>query len=232
MATTIENIRNWDFRISKKINAYGSSKIVPIIRFISFFGRETIWLLLIAIFVFIWYDPIALVYIGGSFAHGVLLIVPLKKFSNRKRPFIVMEDVQVLERKPLSSSFPSWHSYNVASQALIISFLLNSVLVAIIMFVLTAFVAFSRVYLGVHYLSDVISGIILGIVGSIIMLLFIGPFYITIIQLLESYVIHKLQYFRVNSMLYTNFYYLLFVVMIFALILLFASFKKIKEKYN
>ena len=115
-------IDQWDQRIILKYNGLGGKPITIILRFISFFGRETIWLFLIGFYLFIWYDPFLLSYISATFLTGLILILAIKQTVKRKRPFERFEDgkIVIFERKPTSRSFPSWHSYNVMSQGLLI----------------------------------------------------------------------------------------------------------------
>ena len=83
----------------------------------------------------------------------------LKYFFARPRPFTVLPDVHKLVSAS-QFSFPSGH----AAQA----FMAASVLAGffkkyIIFFTLAALIGFSRVYCGVHFVSDVMGGAVLGI---------------------------------------------------------------------
>lgn len=98
---------------------------------------------------------------------GTLLInnMFLKNVINRTRPYEVIDGLTYLVRTPVDSSFPSGHSA-------------CSFAVACIMFrrlprrygvpalILAILIALSRLYVGVHYPSDVLFGTISGIVIS------------------------------------------------------------------
>ena len=98
---------------------------------------------------------------------GTLLVnnVFLKNVVNRTRPYEVIEGLTYLVRTPVDSSFPSGHSA-------------CSFAVACIMFrrlprkygvpalILAILIALSRLYVGVHYPSDVLFGTISGIAIS------------------------------------------------------------------
>jgi undecaprenyl-diphosphatase len=91
-------------------------------------------------------------------AMGVLLPVNLtveglKLSVNRMRPDG--------ERKRANSSFPSSHAANAASLALVLG--LRWRRLAIPLWLLAATVAFSRMYLNRHFLSDVLCGMAIGV---------------------------------------------------------------------
>ena len=86
----------------------------------------------------------------------------LKNLVERARPFDKIPGLQFLIRKPHDFSFPSGHTSS--------SFAVATVFLATLplWFGLTALgiaavIAFSRMYLGVHYPSDVLCGMVLGI---------------------------------------------------------------------
>ena len=92
--------------------------LTTLLKIISFLGRETLWMLLMVFYLFIFYDSFLFSSISAVFLIGILIIAPIKKLIDRDRPFESLNNIEVLERKPTSRSFPSWHSYNVASQGL------------------------------------------------------------------------------------------------------------------
>ena len=73
---------------------------------------------------------------------------------------MVLSDVRVLEECGNSFSFPSGH----AAKAFLAATILSGFFVRRkkLFFTLAALVAFSRIYLGVHYPSDVLAGFALG----------------------------------------------------------------------
>ncbi len=84
----------------------------------------------------------------------------LKPLVARIRPYDINTTVEILVHKPSSYSFPSGHSaqaFTVAS-----AFLFMKYHYAKPMLVLAAIIAFSRVYLYVHYPTDVIAGAAIG----------------------------------------------------------------------
>lgn len=101
-----------------------------------------------------------------SIALGALITnLALKNLVDRTRPYEAVAAVIPLIPHPLDSSFPSGHTCASFAAALIyIRMLPKSVGIATV--VLAALIAFSRLYLGVHYPSDVLGGFLVACVAS------------------------------------------------------------------
>ena len=225
-------VDQWDQKIILKYNGLGGKVTTFILKVFSFFGRETLWLCLIAFYLLIWYDPFLLSYISATFLTGVILILAIKQAVKRERPFerLEMDKIIVFGRKPTSRSFPSWHSYNVVSNGLLIGlFFLNSPIITILFLIGAIIVSFSRIQLGVHYPTDVIFGGIFGVVGFLIALYLIGPLMFNLLSYLEQVSIYQIQYRQLNSMLVNSIGYLLLTISIFIIIFLLALIETIKD---
>lgn len=98
-----------------------------------------------------------------TFVSGELII---KNLVCRPRPFYENSDLQLIVPPPSGFSFPSSHASTSFAAATVI-FMFSKKLGAV-GFILAFLVAFSRLYLYVHYPSDVICGMILGIFWGII----------------------------------------------------------------
>jgi undecaprenyl-diphosphatase len=224
-------VDEWDRKIIIKYNTFGGKRVTSILKLISFFGRETLWISLIAFFLLIWYDPFLLTNLSAIFLMGLLLIVVTKRIFNRSRPFESFEEgkIIILERKPSSSSFPSWHSFNIMAYGLLLGgFFLKSPIVTFLMFFLATLVSFSRIQLGVHYPSDVIIGSLLGIIGFLLSIYLIAPLLQIIITYFESF-IYEIDYQRINSMLTERVWYLILCITVYLMIFLSATYKRIKD---
>lgn len=88
-------------------------------------------------------------------------IFPLKSLFARDRPFEIRECVNLLISAPHDHSFPSGHS-SVSFAAATTIFLFNKKWGSAAL-VVAALIAFSRLYLYVHFPSDVFVGICFGI---------------------------------------------------------------------
>ncbi len=89
-----------------------------------------------------------------------LIVGTIKNAIARPRPFLVLPDDIVRLNRPGSGSMPSAHAANwFAAATVLFLFYRRS---GWLMFPMAAAVAFSRVYVGVHYPGDVTAGAILG----------------------------------------------------------------------
>lgn len=86
----------------------------------------------------------------------------LKNIFSRPRPFEVLDNVYKLVSSA-GYSFPSSHAVNSFNVATLIMLFFRNKLYTIIAFIISFLSLYSRVYVGVHYPSDVIFGAILGI---------------------------------------------------------------------
>jgi undecaprenyl-diphosphatase len=220
-------IKNWDRKLSIRLNGIGGTFLTYALRLFSFLGRETIWLLLIAFYIFIWLDPFIFINIGSAYLIGLLLIVPIKTLINRERPFREITEIRVSGRKPSSGSFPSWHAYNIVSQSIIFLHIFSSPFLIPVSFFLTVLVCFSRVQLGVHYISDVIMGILIGLIGGFSTITIISPFFLKVFYKIPEMnpELFQTTLQTVNPLLFHNILYFSLCVVIFGAIILLGSYK-------
>lgn len=85
----------------------------------------------------------------------------IKPLVHRPRPPDVLTDVRVIDQRPITSSFPSGHTARAFAGALAVSRLLPSMRVA--WWALAMAIGISRIYVGVHWPSDVIAGALVGL---------------------------------------------------------------------
>lgn len=88
----------------------------------------------------------------------------LKPLVARLRPFTVNTAIELLIPPPTDFSFPSGHTF--ASFASASAILKTNKRVGLPALVLALLIAFSRLYLYVHYPTDVLCGVLLGILAG------------------------------------------------------------------
>ena len=87
--------------------------------------------------------------------------VILKPLIHRPRPFSELADITLLIKAPKDYSFPSGHT--AASFVMVYIFFRHIKKYFIPVLITGILIAFSRMYLSVHFPSDIIAGIIIGI---------------------------------------------------------------------
>ncbi len=88
----------------------------------------------------------------------------IKHIVKRSRPCTNREDMELLIKRPITSSFPSGHTLSSFAVAEVLS--IYFIHYRLIFLCLALLIALSRLYLYVHYPSDIIAGILLGILCS------------------------------------------------------------------
>jgi undecaprenyl-diphosphatase len=92
----------------------------------------------------------------------------LRQWIGRDRPPLVYPDPRPLVHLPHSGAFPSGHAASAFAAATVIAW--ASRRLAIPAYLLATLVAWSRVYVGVHWPLDVIGGAVLGTLVAIALL--------------------------------------------------------------
>lgn len=88
----------------------------------------------------------------------------LKNLIRRLRPCTEALASKLLISKPITYSFPSGHTASSFAAALILAKI--SMVFGITAFCMASLISYSRVYLHVHYPTDIVGGIVLGTICS------------------------------------------------------------------
>jgi membrane-associated phospholipid phosphatase len=105
--------------------------------------------------------PCAALAAGTAAALAGIAVAIVKELVGRARPPVADPALEAIGSIPSSTSFPSGHSATAFAAAVALGLLhrrLRAPLLAV-----AVLVALSRVYLGVHYFTDIVAGSLLGI---------------------------------------------------------------------
>jgi undecaprenyl-diphosphatase len=98
---------------------------------------------------------------GTAAVAGIFVFKALKKLSHRLRPCQIEPHCWSKILPPDQFSFPSGHAMTAFSIALVLSYFYPAL--QGVLFFLALSIALSRIVLGMHFLSDVLAGIVLGV---------------------------------------------------------------------
>ncbi|MBE7043300.1 MAG: phosphatase PAP2 family protein [Ruminococcaceae bacterium] len=131
--------------------------------FITMLGNKGMLWIMIALFLFCFkqYRKLALTMILSLILGLLLGNLILKPLVGRIRPFQANRFFNLLIPPPKDFSFPSGHTLSSFAAASVL--LTEEKRMGIPAMIVAGLIAFSRLYLYVHYPSDVIAGIILGV---------------------------------------------------------------------
>lgn len=159
---------NWEFDFLLALQNLHNPVLDKLMIFVSTLGNAGIFWIAFAVILLIskkyrMTGLQTLVAMALTFIVGNLI---LKNLIARERPFVVYETIELLIKKPGEYSFPSGHSMNGFAAA--VSLLLCDKRLGIPAIVLAAVIAFSRMYLFVHFPTDIIGGILVGTLCAVV----------------------------------------------------------------
>jgi undecaprenyl-diphosphatase len=164
VADIFEAIGRLDFAAFQWLRAHDFALLDAVMAGISDIARGgTIWVVLAFLIAFLYksrWPGVVQVLLALALAFLITDHVA-KPFFNRARPFESYADSRVYGYKPTTRSFPSGHAASALAGACALARLAPEA--RSIFWILAALIAFSRVYLGVHYPADVLAGALLGL---------------------------------------------------------------------
>ena len=163
-----------DYLIFEKINSL-AGKYSWLDSIAIFFAKYFDYFLIFLIFIFLiknfkrYWRPIVKTVSAGILARlGFTEII--RFFYKRPRPF-VENKVNLLLNHSSSSSFPSGHAaFYFAISTVIYSYNKKA---GLLFFLASFLISFSRVFVGIHWPSDILGGVLIGIFSGLLILKFI-----------------------------------------------------------
>ncbi|AHF06084.1 phosphatase PAP2 family protein [Desulfitobacterium metallireducens] len=165
-------IQSFDWGFLNFINNFHNPFMDQLMIILTFLGNlGLIWILIAVGLLFLpQYRKVGFMVICALILSSILGDELLKNLIQRPRPFVADPAAQLLITKPLSYSFPSGHTASAFAAAGILAKMVKKYRGYVI--ALASLIAFSRMYLFVHYPTDIIGGIIVGLFSSKIVLYF------------------------------------------------------------
>jgi len=154
----------WDFQILEIINNFHRPFLDTILVFISNIGEYAIIWLIIGLFL-LFFDKKngKIIFVTLAIALIIEVIINdgiLKTIFYRERPYVLFTDLHHLGPNTANSSFVSGHT--ASSIAAFLVLIKSSKKIFYLLLPIVLLMIWTRFYLGMHYPSDVISGIIVG----------------------------------------------------------------------
>ena len=158
---------SYDRRLDRWVVHHRAGWLDPLFEGLSWIGNSAlVWLVLALVLAMLWRRPWVFGQVAIASAASDLAAYGLKLAVGRRRPSAVYGQPEPLIHAPQGPSFPSGHAATSFACATTLALLAPRLAPAL--FVLAAAIAWSRVYVGVHYPLDVLAGAALGVAVALL----------------------------------------------------------------
>jgi undecaprenyl-diphosphatase len=157
-------IQTWDAESFAAVNSWAPSPVIDSLMItLSLYGRELVWGGLVIGFFILGGEKEKRTALTLAMVFLILIAMgsTIKALNYRPRPYDAIGDVRLIVPREADGSFPSGHVLIVIGGA-VVAWLSLGRRWALILVSEAAMVAISRVYVGVHYPTDVLGGALLG----------------------------------------------------------------------
>lgn len=103
-----------------------------------------------------------------------IVISLVRRFINSPRPYELYSFYEKAPKKKIGSSFPSRHAFSVFIIATVMTFIYP--IPGILLLALGVLLSVCRVLCGIHFIRDVVTGALLGVLSGVIGVIFTSPF--------------------------------------------------------
>lgn len=169
-----EKILEFDFSVLDFIQSnFANSYMDAVMKVVSSSYFFALWIVIGIILIFIKKQRLNGISLLCSLSITILLTeFVLKLIFMRERPFLLNETHALIIAPPFGTSFPSSHTALSFTAAVVLLRVSKPIGISAIAF--AALVGFSRMYLYVHFPTDVIAGAIVGTAASILSVFAVG----------------------------------------------------------
>ncbi|MFB6468340.1 phosphatase PAP2 family protein [Cytobacillus sp. Hz8] len=159
----LQNYYQFEQKIFKKVNRHFDKKHMNLFfRILTRMGGATFAIGIVLLLFIFCKQPVKSIALCSALSLAVshLPVQILKKLYPRKRPYLILEDTKFHSNPLKDHSFPSGHT--TAAFSVMIPFILFMPSLGYLLIPLGVLIGVSRMYLGLHYPSDVLAGAVLG----------------------------------------------------------------------
>jgi len=157
---------SYDRRLERWTVHHRAGWLNPVFEGLSWIGGQgLVWLAIAAVLAVWWRRPALFLQVAVADLAAQLISYGLRQWIGRVRPSDVYSSPRPLVHAPHDGSFPSGHATASFACATVLAF--QAPRAAPAFFVLAAAIAWSRVYVGVHYPLDVLGGAVVGVAIAI-----------------------------------------------------------------